>query len=73
MATDAFAKGWSKRLPSMVELTQPGQSIEFKFKGTHCAVYDVVGPAGAHGRRHPRRQGAEALSRASTRTARTRA
>lgn len=46
MATDAFAKGWSKRLPSMVKLTQPGQSIEFKFKGTHCAVYDVVGPAG---------------------------
>jgi hypothetical protein len=30
----------------MVKLTQPGQSIEFKFKGTHCAVYDVVGPAG---------------------------
>lgn len=46
MATDAFAKGWAKRLPAMVRLTQPGQSIEFKFKGTHCAVYDVVGPAG---------------------------
>lgn len=46
MATDAFAKGWSKRLPAMVKLTQPGQSIEFRFKGTHCAVYDVVGPAG---------------------------
>jgi lysophospholipase L1-like esterase len=46
MATDAFAKGWSKRLPAMVKLTRPGQSIEFKFKGTHCAVYDVVGPAG---------------------------
>ena len=46
MAADAFAKGWSKRLPAMVKLTQPGQSIEFKFKGTHCAVYDVVGPAG---------------------------
>ncbi|NBV48249.1 MAG: SGNH/GDSL hydrolase family protein [Verrucomicrobia bacterium] len=46
MATDAFAKGWAKRLPAMVKLTQPGQSLEFKFKGTHCAVYDVVGPAG---------------------------
>jgi lysophospholipase L1-like esterase len=45
-ATDAFAKGWSKRLPAMVRLTKPGQSLEFKFKGTHCAVYDVVGPAG---------------------------
>jgi len=46
MATDAYAKGWSKRLPAMVRLTKPGQSLEFKFKGTHCAVYDVVGPAG---------------------------
>jgi lysophospholipase L1-like esterase len=46
MATDAFAKGWSRRLPAMVKLTKPGQSIEFRFKGTHCAVYDVVGPAG---------------------------
>ena len=46
MKTDAFAKGWANRLPSMVKLTKAGQSIEFKFKGTHCAVYDVVGPAG---------------------------
>ena len=46
MATDAFAKNWSKRLPAMVRLTQPGQSIEFKFKGTHCEAYDVIGPAG---------------------------
>jgi lysophospholipase L1-like esterase len=46
MATDAFAKRWSNRLPAMVRLTKPGQSIEFKFQGTHCAVYDVVGPAG---------------------------
>ncbi len=46
MAKDAFAKPWAKRLPTMVRLTQPGQSIEFKFQGTHCAVYDVVGPAG---------------------------
>jgi lysophospholipase L1-like esterase len=46
LATDSFAKGWSNRLPAMVKLTEPGQSIEFKFKGTHCAVYDIVGPAG---------------------------
>ncbi|MEY3448462.1 MAG: hypothetical protein RL749_78 [Verrucomicrobiota bacterium] len=45
-ATDAHAKVWAKRLPAMVKLTQPGQSIEFRFQGTHCAVYDVVGPAG---------------------------
>ena len=46
LATDAFAKGWANRLPAMVKLTKPSQSIEFKFKGTHCAVYDIVGPAG---------------------------
>jgi hypothetical protein len=46
LKTDAFAKAWSNRLPAMVKLTKPGQSIEFKFKGTHCAVYDIVGPAG---------------------------
>jgi hypothetical protein len=46
MKADAFAKGWSNRLPSMVKLTKPGQSIEFKFKGTHCAIYDIVGPSG---------------------------
>jgi lysophospholipase L1-like esterase len=45
-ATDAHAKVWAKRLPAMVKLTKPGQSVEFKFQGTHCAVYDVVGPAG---------------------------
>ena len=45
-ATDSQAKVWAKRLPAMVKLTRPGQSVEFKFQGTHCAVYDVVGPAG---------------------------
>lgn len=46
MKTAVYAKGWANRLPAMVRLTQPGQSISFKFKGTHCAVYDLVGPAG---------------------------
>jgi hypothetical protein len=46
LKADAFAKRWANRLPAMVKLTEPGQSIEFNFKGTHCAVYDVIGPAG---------------------------
>ena len=46
LKADAFAKAWSNRLPAMVKLTKPGQSIEFKFQGTHCAVYDIVGPSG---------------------------
>jgi lysophospholipase L1-like esterase len=41
-----YAKAWANRLPAMVRLDKPGQSLEFKFQGTHCAVYDVVGPAG---------------------------
>ena len=43
---DALAKSYTNRLPALVRLTQPGQAIEFKFKGTHCGVYDVIGPAG---------------------------
>ncbi len=46
MKTTDYAKGWANRLPAMVRLTQPGQRVEFNFKGTHCAVYDLVGPAG---------------------------
>jgi hypothetical protein len=45
-AKEALAKSYANRLPALVRLSQPGQVIEFKFKGTHCAVYDVVGPAG---------------------------
>ena len=43
---DALAKSYANRLPALVRLTQPGQVLEFKFKGTHCALYDVIGPAG---------------------------
>jgi hypothetical protein len=46
MKTADYAKPWANRLPAMVRLTQPGQTIEFKFKGTHCAVYDILSPAG---------------------------
>jgi hypothetical protein len=45
-AKDAQAKAYANRLPALVRLTRAGQAIEFKFKGTHCAVYDVIGPAG---------------------------
>jgi lysophospholipase L1-like esterase len=54
MKTADYAKAWSNRLPAMVRLTQPGQSIEFKFKGTHCAVYDIRQPGRREGRRHAR-------------------
>jgi hypothetical protein len=46
MKADPFAKRWAVRLPQMAPLTRPGQSFTFRFRGTHAAVYDVVGPAG---------------------------
>lgn len=46
MKTDPFARRWNARLPQMATLTRPGQSFTFRFRGTHAAVYDVVGPAG---------------------------
>jgi hypothetical protein len=46
MAKDAFASRWKGQMPSMVKLTVAGQTLEFKFKGTYCGVYDILGPAG---------------------------
>lgn len=44
--TDAFAKRWASRLPALHRATQAGETIVFRFKGTRCAVYDVIGPDG---------------------------
>ncbi|MGA0134143.1 MAG: GDSL-type esterase/lipase family protein [Opitutales bacterium] len=44
--TDPLARSFAKRLPQMAPLTRPGQSFTFRFRGTHAAIYDVVGPAG---------------------------
>jgi len=45
-AAHPLARGFAKRLPQMIPLTRPGQSFTFRFRGTHAAIYDVVGPAG---------------------------
>ncbi|MFM9146715.1 MAG: hypothetical protein ACKORI_01100 [Verrucomicrobiota bacterium] len=45
-AAHPLAKNFVKRLPQMVPLTRAGQSFTFRFRGTHVAIYDVVGPAG---------------------------
>jgi lysophospholipase L1-like esterase len=42
--TDKFAKNWAARLPALHKGTQPGETIAFKFKGTRCAIYDIIGP-----------------------------
>lgn len=42
--TDAFGKRWAERLPGLHSGSSPGETITFKFKGTRCALYDIVGP-----------------------------
>ena len=44
LKTDAFAKRWANRLPALGRATQAGERVTFKFKGTRCAIYDVIGP-----------------------------
>ena len=42
--TDVWAKKWAHRLPVLYRGSQAGETITFKFKGTRCAIYDVIGP-----------------------------
>jgi hypothetical protein len=42
--TDAFGKRWANRMTSLHRGSKPGDTITFKFKGTRCAIYDIVGP-----------------------------
>jgi lysophospholipase L1-like esterase len=42
--SDAFGRRWAERLPDLHSGSTPGETITFKFKGTRCALYDIVGP-----------------------------
>lgn len=42
--TDAFGKRWANRLTSLHQAVKPGEALSFRFKGTRCAIYDVIGP-----------------------------
>jgi len=42
--TDDFGKRWAKRMTSLHKGSQPGGTITFKFKGTRCSIYDIIGP-----------------------------
>lgn len=42
--TDAFGKRWAKRLMDLHHCGTSGETVEFKFKGTRCALFDVIGP-----------------------------
>jgi hypothetical protein len=41
---DEFAKRWANRLSSLHRAGAPGDALSFKFKGTRCALYDIIGP-----------------------------
>lgn len=42
--TDDFGKRWANRMTTLHKASQPGDTITFKFKGTRCSIYDIVGP-----------------------------
>lgn len=42
--TDDFGKRWANRMTTLHKGSQPGETITFKFKGTRCSIYDIVGP-----------------------------
>lgn len=37
-------KRWTNRLPGLLKGSAAGETLTFKFKGTRCAIYDVIGP-----------------------------
>jgi lysophospholipase L1-like esterase len=43
-ATNSVAKKFANRLPVLWRANQPGDSIQFKFRGTMAAIYDIIGP-----------------------------
>ena len=42
--TDEFGKHWANRMTSLHKASKPGEVMTFKFKGTRCAIYDILGP-----------------------------
>jgi hypothetical protein len=42
--TDEFGKRWAKRMTSLHQGSQAGETISFQFKGSRCAIYDIIGP-----------------------------
>jgi len=44
LPADHKLKGFFNRLPEIWQANQPGDSIDFKFKGTAVGIYDLLGP-----------------------------
>ncbi len=43
-AKDGFGKRWANRMTSLHKAGKAGETITFKFKGSRCAIYDIIGP-----------------------------
>ena len=43
---DAKSISFSKRMGTIWYAREPGDSLTFKFKGTYCSIYDLLGPDG---------------------------
>lgn len=41
---DPFGKRWAERLNALHKAGAPGDTLTFKFKGTRCSIYDIIGP-----------------------------
>jgi lysophospholipase L1-like esterase len=41
---DDFGRRWADRMTDLHRARMPGDTLSFKFKGTRCAIYDIIGP-----------------------------
>ncbi|MBL9115833.1 MAG: SGNH/GDSL hydrolase family protein [Verrucomicrobiaceae bacterium] len=44
MKTHELGKRFANRMSQLFFANQPGSTLQFKFKGTRCALYQVIGP-----------------------------
>lgn len=44
LVNDPFGKRWANRMKDLHKASKPGDTLTFKFKGTRCSIYDLVGP-----------------------------
>ena len=42
--TNNLAKSFGKRLPELWKVNLPGETLEFRFRGTAVSIYDLLGP-----------------------------
>jgi lysophospholipase L1-like esterase len=43
-ATNKVARSFARRMPELWKASQPGSTLQFRFRGTAAGVYDLLGP-----------------------------